>query len=107
MDLVEFLTARLDEDETVARETRWHEQFVFGTDRWFASHGNAITSMAPHRAVAEVAAKRIIITEFEECRDEAPVGDRYTGQLEALDRVIRTMGVVHADHPDYCQEWKP
>ncbi|WP_433233762.1 DUF6221 family protein [Actinomadura nitritigenes] len=60
-----FLRARLDEDEEVARETRRFEQRVPHTERWFASHGNAITSMAPHRAVAEVEAKQAIVARAE------------------------------------------
>jgi hypothetical protein len=105
-DLVEFLRARLDEDEEVAQATRKNEQFVCGTGRWFASHNNAITSMAPHRAVAEVEAKRRLLEQFRLRGDSvrAVVQPTVGG---VWDDLLRLLALPYADHPDYREEWRP
>ena len=111
MDLITFLRARLDEDEEVARATRKNEQFVRGTDRWFASHSNAITSMAPHRAIAEVEAKRQIIehnARLHQMADPATHPDQeYVLAAGASDYVLRLLTLPYADHIDYREEWRP
>ena len=114
MTLVEFLRARLDEDEEVARETRRFEQRVPHTERWFASHGNAITSMAPHRAVAEVDAKRRIIDEHEPSgnyvyRDDGTPACGTCGDytVEWPCDTLKLFALPYADHPDYDPAWRP
>lgn len=115
-DLIAFLISRLDEDEEVARETHRNEQFVYGTDRWFASHGNAITSMAPHRAVAEVEFKRLLLDEHSITNDSV-CGTCVTGRWGypthgGADpqpypcRTLRLLALPYAGHRDYLPEWK-
>ena len=105
-DLITFLRARLDEDEEVARATRKNEQFVHGTDRWFASHSNAITSMAPHRAITEVEAKREILDEMEaliaaadddRLPDDARQADEATARI-----VLRLLAKPYSSRPEYA-----
>ena len=112
-DLVEFLGARLDEDDEVARATRKNEQRVPGTDRWFASHSNAITSMAPHRAVAEVKAKRRLLDLHEPAETEYIDGDVCMACTAVGDGphypclTLRLLALPYTDHPDYREEWRP
>lgn len=104
MKLIEFLRARLDEDDEVAQETRKNEQRVPGTDRWFDDYSHAIVSMAPHRAVAEVDAKRRIVAAAEEYSPELEHGDN--GEW-ALDLALRALALPYAEHPDYDEAWRP
>lgn len=110
-DLVEFLRARLDEDAEVANATRKFEQRVPHTEQWFASHSNAITSMAPHRAVAEVEAKRRLLGSHYDYRG---VCTRcFDWQNKPVERepfpceVVRLLALPYADHPDYDESWRP
>lgn len=109
-DLIVFLRARLDEDEEVARETHKNEQFVHGTDRWFASHSNAITSMAPHRATAEVDAKRRILDRLYpeiESMDRSIEGE-WGGWSDESGNLLKLLALPYVDHPDYDrEEWRP
>ena len=103
--LVEFLRARFDEDSEVADTTRKNEQFVYGTDRWFASHNNAITSMAPHRAVVEVEAKRRILEEHDPAHDPC---DAHDANFETIPcPTLCMLALPYAEHKDYREEWRP
>lgn len=107
MTLVEFLRARLDEDDEVARATRRFEQRVPHTERWFASHGDAITSMAPHRAVAEVDAKRRLITTIVDVEARADGPDNIELSSIVADSLLRLLALPYADHRDYDEAWRP
>src|SRR5690348_10508977 len=100
-DLVEFLKARLDEDEQVAQATRRNEQRVPGTEHWFATHSEAIVSMAPHRAVAEVEAKRRIMAWASDPKmnpELIPEAERYY--------ILTALALPYADHPDHDEAWR-
>jgi hypothetical protein len=102
--LLTFLKARVDEDDEVARATRRNEQRVPHTERWFASHSSAITSMAPHRAVAEVESKRRII---ERCEHDL---SNYIGagtQAATPYLVLRLLAGAYDWHPAYDEAWRP
>ena len=76
MDVVDFLRARLDEDEAVARK-------------------------APARVLREVEAKRRIIQEHV---DQVEMDDPCV-PIVAGERPLRHLAAVYADHPDYDPEW--
>jgi len=104
MTLLEFLEARIAEDEAVRRAVIGHRGAADGLDievqrfnAWFG----------PARLRVECEAKRRIVAAFEyrEARaDESPITAAHaTGLLLA----IRNLAAVYLDHPDYLPEWKP
>jgi hypothetical protein len=114
-DLVEFLRARLDEEERAAKEqpaewaADWAKYLVdpvigpFGgqsrlrnvaTGFYVAGHSD------PARVLADVAAKREVLDGYAELYEHADVEEWST-----LNWVVRLMAAVYSDHPDYQQEW--
>jgi hypothetical protein len=98
--IVEFLRARLDEDQR------------------YASYGGPTTSWAP-RLLAEVKAKRRIVEMWEDPaavrilpdgvrdgRDPDEV-EIQVGIAEAIDDVVCVLAMPYAGHPDYDQAWAP
>jgi len=130
MTITEFLTARLDEDEAIAREIdvdRWHmhpngDQPRVDTD---ADAWSAITSDAPgvsrgataeHIArhdplhvLSDVAAKRAIVAEFEQIHQDYRTSHTPTleGQRLGLLKAVAFLALASADHPDWNEEWRP
>ena len=104
MALVEFLVARIEEDERIADHVAsvsptadsgfcvWATQFAFDPERM-------IVAIDYQRVHAESAAKRRIVNAF---RAAAPA----TAPREALEAVLRELAFVHADHPDFRNEWR-
>jgi hypothetical protein len=122
MTIIEFLNARLDEDEAYARfafadhnqaEPTWHEvrsgavslgdhedellTFDAGTSRHIARHD-------PARVLAEVAAMRHLVDAHHPI-DPCDAHDPVTMESEPCDTLLH-LAAVHADHPDYDQEWR-
>lgn len=132
MTLVEFLLARIAEDEKLAREaleenpepTAWvAERRYDGT--WAMdlhsthpdadSHGvgedvlvpremaKHIVGWKPARVLAECEAKRRIVERYENTTfDHWAEPDR-----EYEHWILPLLAVPYADHPDYQQEWRP
>lgn len=135
MTIVEFLEARLAEDEAVAKA-------VFGADLTYATWtfegdevfapmegerhsrlclpaideglGIHIARHDPARTLREVAAKRAILAQEEAARSQFehvkssttyPAIEVLIGQVAALATVIRHLTSAYSDHPDYQQEW--
>jgi hypothetical protein len=110
--LTDFLLARIDGEEYGADE--WHRDDC-------ATHGPISFSCdcnGPKRVRAECEAKRRIISECQEWI--AAVSNSPRDSLEWYDRaedcilgfevgpqLLRTLGTVYADHPDYRAEWSP
>lgn len=118
MSIVEFLSARLDEDEEVARTA------AAGSDDpgsrapiWTSlrsgqpgvcDHGpRGSVEMQPASVLAEVAAKREMVRYYlllcEQGEQVAVFGYHATGLMYA----IRQVAAVYADHPDYDESWRP
>lgn len=110
MELVEFLRARLDEDEAVAKEAKpgpWtYDGSVYAThpvdevvDYSYES-GEHIARHDPARVLREVEAKRLRLDEIERELADDPTNEttRWLSRVEAL---------PYADHPEYRNEWKP
>jgi hypothetical protein len=134
-DLVEFLRARLAEDEQAARKAadRDGEHWTAGSDYvgseetpyvaigpWdgpLAETGEHIARHDPARVLAEVDAKRRIIAEHAAvhgisntgpiCSACGEVGN--LGSEEAVVewpcRTLRLLALPYAGHPDYDQDW--
>ncbi len=77
----------------------------------WAAEGEHIARWDPARVLAEIAAKRRIIDEYEQREREATSGIEQakvfgyhaTGLLIA----IRLLALPDAEHPDYREEWRP
>lgn len=102
MKLVEFLTARLDDDEERARfvqsqiEGEWHKPFETWRLSWHDEYD--LLCIEPERALREVEAKRAIA----QSADEMTVTE-YAG---VGDRILAHLATVYSDHPDYDAEWR-
>jgi len=129
-DLVAFLRARLDEDETVANEAAvkqgeyWHDWMagqVVGsstpTGTILVGHvcgprteaiGSHIARHDPARVLREVEAKRRIVSLERDWPYGSgdPEGAEY-GWSDVMDRVLRLLALPYSDHPDYDESWKP
>jgi len=99
--IVEFLTARLDEDEAYYR------------DEFYIGYLDLRDKMS-----ADIAAKRAIVARHEGAvRSLAAIEavDGFSLNAHAVVRAVHdsTLGAVHhlasvyADHPDYNPEWRP
>ena len=125
MTLVEFLNARLDEDEQTAREAgnrRWliednmislwpeneHDGFMTWPTRSDARHA---VHWQPERVLAEVEAKRKLLDSHYDYRG---VCTRcFDWQNKPVEReqfpceVVRLLALPYADHADYDEAWRP
>ena len=85
MDIIEFLNARLDEDEQVVRT---EEPSVHDQTAGMSSRPDQRT-----RELWKIDAKRKILSEYSA-----------TGE-EGVGRVVAVLAAEYADHPDYQKEW--
>ncbi|XRQ12096.1 DUF6221 family protein [Actinomadura welshii] len=129
MDLVEFLRARLARDEQIARDcsgTPWKtapsgtvqtdpQNPGEGESGYVATAENGayaehIARHDPSRALAQVAAVRQIIDDYEKQAWILGQGHR-TPELEAAqavrENVLRRLALPYASHPAYRDEWRP
>lgn len=112
MTLTEFITARLDEDEAVARGAARDGE---GAIDWAGESGPTDVHIARHdpaRVLAEVEAKRRIVehwTLLAEQAAEAPDHLRrmLSSQVTGLGVAVRLLALPYADHPDYDERWRP
>lgn len=121
MDIVEFLRARLDEDEASAKvavslshgdDPDWYERYEWAWHSEYRNGGAGSMFLpgapSPARVLRDISAKRRIV----DSADAAPYGSGDAENVEAgwsdhSDLVLRLLAVVYDDHPDYRQEWKP
>lgn len=115
--IADFLLARIDEDEAVARagvsgqadpENGWGYG-GFGSPNALTPHvgiihervqADHITRWHPARVLAECAAKRAIVESWREA------DKMYGGDAGAyMDGVLRALASVYDDHPDYDPAW--
>ncbi|WP_329424024.1 DUF6221 family protein [Streptomyces sp. NBC_01268] len=89
MDLVEFLRARLDEDEAIIRD---------GVEA-----GESNISLLD---LVDIDAKRRIVAYLVgELEDSG--GDNPWWYDDKLTPVLRLLALPYADHPDYDEAWRP
>jgi len=91
VELVEFLLARIAEDEAYA-------SYVLEQQRDRTVWAPPWTVLAPARQLAECEAKRRIVATIQRWLD--------TG-YPTLDHVLFALALPYADHPDYRDEWRP
>lgn len=120
MDIIEFLTARIDEDENTARAAGSGEHWIMArrTDRGhliasdFAdeiavaspSARHHIVRWDPARVLAEVASKRLLLGEIERITMRSEQDDQ---ELERpAGRTLRALASAYAEHPDFDPQWR-
>ena len=118
-DLVEFLRARLDEDEAVALAAAnekdgatWDAYFIYREgigistdgpveerDGYISHHEETahISRHDPARVLREVEAKRRVLWLLEG-------GDAY--ECSVMEPAIKALASIYSDHPDYRDEWR-
>lgn len=108
MDIVEFLRARLDEDEVIwsrAADLDPDVPVVISVvDRpGVVVPGSVMGVVSPGRMLREVEAKRGLLDEVERSllNDRPDSSDRL-----AADYIAECLVSVYADHPDYDPEWR-
>lgn len=124
MTIVEFLEARLAEEEAVAkaafarlsendpftREWQFGESMGFGglvnragtrTALSPTAESKHINRHGPVRVLQEVAAKRKLIKSIEELVQHAYGRD----SAEAIESELAPLAAIYSDHPDYQKEW--
>lgn len=90
MEIIEFLEARLAEDEVESRDAIREEPYPEG---W----GNILAT----RILAECAAKRKIIEHFNRIDwDYEPAGDQ-----DYMEKFLFIIAEPYKDHPDYQRHW--
>ena len=131
-DLVAFLRARYEDEETLAKAARLYSEENGDDANWWWDHKLArspnerhIADWSPARVLAEVDAKRRIIDELGAARDNLrrsaanyaawannepePYPDvRGSGAeslIPGLVRAVQLLALPHASHPDYRPEW--
>jgi hypothetical protein len=132
-DLVAWLRAQLDDDERVARAATpgpWEtyvaahdvvvqnarrDRLIYETslddqrEQQQAADGVFVAANSPDRILAEVAAKRAILAEYDAARvnlDRHPTDLAGKGWLLATVRARRLLAAPYADRPGYRQEWR-
>lgn len=100
MTIVEFLLARIAEDEARAQARR--EAMLNVAERWptlSEDIRNLIDVRGIDRVLAECQAKRAIIEQVSDIE--------WTGSYAVRDVVLGHLAAVYADHPDYDEAWRP
>jgi hypothetical protein len=102
--LVEFLKARLDEDEERARfvQREQGDRSRYETEPWRLSWHDEydLLCVEPSRVLAEVDAKRKLI--------EQHIGYYGAGDDEWWPvQTLRIMALPYASHPEYDESWRP
>lgn len=121
MTITEFLTARLDEDESIARaadSASSHPGEADGEPAVAAPlspQQRHIDRWGPTQVLLDIAAKRTIVETYEELgrvlakasdsgrADEAAVTRNLFAGLQVA---VLAHAMVFADHPDYRAEWR-
>ena len=107
MGIVEFLEARIAEDE--ARVDAIHS---LATERYGGVPVYRNVSGSPARILREVAAKRAIIKAYVDADIKAH--DTYNfhedilnGESNGLETAVEALAICWSDHPDFNEEWRP
>lgn len=112
-ELIAFLSARIDEDQVAAESAAANETWV----AWYESTLQAwdfddavneyVLRLTPARMLAEVKAKRRIISECEKLLTTRKSSSEPDWAADLLaDDVLRMLASIYADHPDFEPSWR-
>lgn len=130
MTLVEFVTARLDEDERVALAAApgpWTANAecdeVLAVDGIHVADGFSLSGAQlratvdhiarhdPASVLRDVAAKRMVVAAWASYDEATPYNERAAllvdGAKRAMACAIFAFAKTYADHPDYDESWRP
>jgi Family of unknown function (DUF6221) len=96
-EIVEFVRARIDEDEELAREVE--DQARHDRGRLSADEAGAVTVTGVARVLADCEAKRGLLE-----LAEAATADDLPGYATAIRQLL---ALPYADHADYLDAWRP
>lgn len=109
MTLVEFLLARITEDEAAARAAAE----VNGADVMLAALPMALFDglriAFPARVLAECEAKRRIVEDYEALNADYRVTHAPVTEAQRFQALVSIghLATAYSDHPDYDQTWRP
>ncbi|MFE2384479.1 DUF6221 family protein [Streptomyces misionensis] len=125
-DLVEFLRARLDEDERIAREAApgpWEQDperfdFLVSAEHGYvvdcsgaraaAENAAHVAAHDPARVLRDSEAKRELLSRYEAMEVDVLVMTGADAILAEYQRVILpNLALPYVDHPGYREEWRP
>lgn len=128
-DLVQFLRARLNEDEQIAQEVLWEGSgntaswelpasatVEVGADEFYAGDSTVARHIVRHdpaRVLGEVDAKRQALDEVVpamnamEDRIDGEWGVGAGGGEYESAKLLRLLALPYASHPDFLEEWRP
>lgn len=116
LSIVEFLNARYDELAGHAKvvdepDLQWLADY--GDDVGFPRAAAFIRAVAPPWVLAEIEAKRRIVSDYESAAFTLSVAgagtppfDIMTGAVNTLKRMLYYLALPYADHPDFDPGWK-
>ena len=104
MTIVEFLEARIAEDEADARAADDGRLLACSKkDHMVINDAGFMQTFTPSRVLREVAAKRAIMAEHGMGQDPC---DAHDAMYESVPcDVILNLAAIYLDHPDYQSEW--
>ena len=108
--IVEFLNARLDEDEKsgfVGRDERDMRHLVQDMDGPSPDEEYLAVYIGGGRVLADIAAKRAIVAGYVRADSRAEFPNYEGGYAAGLEDAVRELASVYSAHPDYRDEWKP
>ena len=119
MNIVEFLEARIAEDEAAVERRGDGSHSIHATDAYGAFNSQCPDCLglpARERVLAECKAKRVILKQAEEADSETEYSisqscineaECEAARATAPGKLIReALAAVYADHPDYREEWR-
>lgn len=99
MNIVEFLEARLNEDEAVVKATYCCQTHGY---TWPNGTNERPDTRTPARVLREVSAKRHVIARIQRRIEE---GWGYNDIEHMLVNDLAPLAAVYQDHPDFNHEW--
>jgi hypothetical protein len=121
-DLVAWLTKILDEEELRAPSEHYvspesalyscpeSRTEPFGDLEWGAGTCDCGLAVRRTRMLADIAAKRAIITRYVEVNDWVTAGhynDEFASEQIGLETALEILASAYADRPGYDESWRP
>lgn len=111
-DFVQFLLARIADNEAAARQVQSAAKAAVGSASWVVVGADNPTGVDydPARVLADCKAKRLIVEAYQRAREQAlaaGAGAGGAGAAFGLMRAVTLLAEVYADHPDFQEDWLP